>query len=119
MHRLHILKRFADYLAESGAKAAGPVGGTGDPAAGKAAEQAEDREAHADGNPGALLEVYRAALARAYRDFELGTALDYRVFKVLKDHAPDAPAAGIPTVPTQTPPSARAPSWWRRALGAG
>ncbi len=67
VNRLHILKRFAGYMEQVDA-AAGP----------------EDTDAER------RLERYREALLRAYRDFLAGTALDYRLFKVLKEHAPVA-----------------------------
>ncbi len=69
VNRLHILKRFAEYLAEIDA-ARGPL--------------------EADPDPGGRLERYRDALWRAYRDLVEGTPLDYRMFKVLKEHAPEA-----------------------------
>ncbi len=44
-----------------------------------------------------LREAYRDALLRAYQAFVTGTAMDHRLFKVLRDHAPDAfvPAAEV------------------------
>ncbi|CAJ65428.1 MULTISPECIES: nitrogenase-stabilizing/protective protein NifW [Frankia] len=64
VNRLHILKHFAGELAklpEAGADAA---------------------------NPRHLLHDYRDALVRSYEAFTNATALDHRLFKVLKDRAP-------------------------------
>lgn len=80
VNRLHILKRFAGYLAEA---------------------DAESAAAGAEADPAERLARCRDALARAYRDFVAGTALDYRLFKVLREHAPGAfvPAAQLAASP--------------------
>ncbi|MCM3883568.1 nitrogenase-stabilizing/protective protein NifW [Frankia sp. R82] len=73
-------------------------------------------------DPGTVLAAYRAALIRSYESFLTATALDHRVFKVLKDRAPegsfvpsseitvqrpgDAPAAA-PSAPNEQPEEAR------------
>lgn len=59
VNRLHILQRYHDYLERS-------------------RESIPDHEA-------AGREIHRALLTRAYRDFVESSALDERVFKVLKD----------------------------------
>ncbi|SNQ50783.1 Nitrogenase-stabilizing/protective protein NifW [Frankia canadensis] len=41
-------------------------------------------------DPEELLRDYRAALVRSYEAFLTATALDHRVFKVLKDRAPES-----------------------------
>lgn len=78
VNRLHILKRFSGYMAEVDASLAG-----------RAADPQE------------RLERYREALLRAYRDFLAGTALDYRLFKVLRERAPGAfvPVSEIAAAP--------------------
>lgn len=63
VNRLHILKRFAQYLEAEGVDLAAIPWERG-----------------------------RDALLRAYRDFVTGGPLDYRLFKVLKDRAPRAAA---------------------------
>lgn len=68
VNRLHILKRFAGYKAQADAELA----------------------ARGEAEPAERLERYRECLVRAYRDFLVGTALDYRLFKVLQEHAPEA-----------------------------
>lgn len=65
VNRLHILKRFAQYMDQADA-------------AGGDLSEAE------------RLDRYREAMERAYRDFLSGTALDYRLFKVLKERTPEA-----------------------------
>ncbi|MCK9874973.1 nitrogenase-stabilizing/protective protein NifW [Frankia sp. Ag45/Mut15] len=61
-------------------------------------------------DPETLLAAYRAALIRSYESFLTATALDHRVFKVLKDRAPQGsfvPSSEITVQrPGQTPPSA-------------
>lgn len=52
-------------------------------------EMAALPDAGAQPDPEELLRGYRAALQRAYQAFLTATALDHRVFKVLKDHAPE------------------------------
>ncbi|MCM3925801.1 nitrogenase-stabilizing/protective protein NifW [Frankia sp. AiPs1] len=71
VNRLHILKHFAGELAKL-------------PEAGADAE-----------NPRHLLRDYRDALVRSYEAFTNAGALDHRLFKVLKDRAPQA-AAFVP-----------------------
>jgi nitrogenase-stabilizing/protective protein len=63
VNRLHILRRFAQEIESLPP----PLGGAA-PATGR----------------------YREALTRAYQTFVTGTALDHRLFKVLRDHAPQA-----------------------------
>lgn len=73
--RLHILKRFQEYLNQSGAEAG-------------ICSRSED-ETRA---------LYRTALEQAYQDFVTGDPLTERVFKVLKDAVPSpafVPVAGI------------------------
>jgi nitrogenase-stabilizing/protective protein len=57
--------------------------------------------ADADAEPDAatLLVEYRQSLEQAYRTFTESGALDHRLFKVLRDHAPDA---DLPTVKSST-----------------
>ncbi|MBX6388940.1 MAG: nitrogenase-stabilizing/protective protein NifW [Frankia sp.] len=66
VHRLHILRYFAQQLEELHARC-----------------QATDSPEH-------VLGSYRDALIRSYQAFTTGTALDHRLFKVLRDHAPRA-----------------------------
>lgn len=63
VNRLHILKRYAFYVAQSQASA----------------ERLSDGE---------RLQLHRDAMQGAYDDFLAGTALDYRLFKVLQERAP-------------------------------
>jgi nitrogenase-stabilizing/protective protein len=63
VNRLHILRLFAEHLRPAGEP---------DPA-----DDGQDPWAR-----------QRAALERAYQALVTGTALDHRVFKVLRDHAP-------------------------------
>lgn len=65
VNRLHILKKFSQYLEEID----------------RAAGDLSDAE---------RLARYRQAMERAYGDFIHATALDHRVFKVLKEHTPAA-----------------------------
>ncbi|WP_018637082.1 nitrogenase-stabilizing/protective protein NifW [Parafrankia elaeagni] len=71
VNRLHILRYFADEIATLHGDAAGSP------------------------EPEELLRDYRAALIRAYDAFTTATALDHRLFKVLKDRAPE-PTAFVP-----------------------
>lgn len=66
VYRLHILKHFAGQVKELHQQ--------------RAATEPE----------GQVLAAYREALTRSYEAFTTGTALDHRVFKVLRDHAPTA-----------------------------
>jgi nitrogenase-stabilizing/protective protein len=66
VYRLHILRHFARQLEELHESRTAPL--------------PSDR----------ILADYRAALIRSYEAFTTGTALDHRVFKVLRDHAPRA-----------------------------
>jgi nitrogenase-stabilizing/protective protein len=66
VHRLHILRHFANQLIDLHNHRAEP----------------ED--------PDRVLADYRAALIRSYREFTESTALDHRLFKVLADRAPGA-----------------------------
>ena len=76
VNRLHILRHFAGQLAELRLPPAAPA---------------------ASGSPDRLLGSYRDALIRSYQAFTTATALDHRLFKVLRDRAPRAfvPAAAI------------------------
>jgi nitrogenase-stabilizing/protective protein len=67
--RLHILRRMATYLAESGLQAL------------------SETEA---------AEACRTALARAYADFVASSPIDEREFKVLKSAAQPAPLTYVP-----------------------
>lgn len=83
VNRLHILKRFAGYMMEV------------DAALGRSGREV---------GPAERLERYRGALELAYRDFLTGTALDYRLFRVLRERAPekrlpDVSPSGEPVVP--------------------
>jgi nitrogenase-stabilizing/protective protein len=73
VNRLHILRVFSGELAKLHDASGG--------------ERADAEE---------LLRDYRAALQRSYDSFLTATALDHRVFKVLKDRAPEA-AAFVPS----------------------
>lgn len=64
VNRLHILRHFGGQI---GAPRPGGV---------------------ADGDPERTLAGYRDALTRSYQAFTTGTALDHRLFKVLRDRAP-------------------------------
>lgn len=82
VNRLHILRHFAGQLMELHLRRDSPE------------------------EPERLLGGYRAALTRSYEAFSTGTALDHRVFKVLRDRAPAAfvPATAV-TVPAEPPGS--------------
>jgi nitrogenase-stabilizing/protective protein len=73
VNRLHILRHFAGQLAELRLQPA------------------------AAGSPDRVLGSYRDALIRSYQAFTTATALDHRLFKVLRDRAPRAfvPATAI------------------------
>ncbi|CUU55244.1 nitrogenase-stabilizing/protective protein [Parafrankia irregularis] len=71
VNRLHILRYFA-----------GEIAGLHDAEAGSQ-------------SPEELLRHYREALIRSYEAFTTATALDHRLFKVLKDRAPE-PEAFVP-----------------------
>ncbi|HEX7662802.1 MAG TPA: nitrogenase-stabilizing/protective protein NifW [Pseudonocardiaceae bacterium] len=66
VNRLHILKLFAAKVAELHEQ--------------RTAEQPAER----------VLADYRVALEASYREFTTSTALDHRLFKVLRDRAPRA-----------------------------
>ncbi|MCK9893238.1 nitrogenase-stabilizing/protective protein NifW [Frankia sp. AgB32] len=85
VNRLHILRLFGDEL--------GRLHDAGD------GEQAD---------PAELLRVYHDGLERCYQAFLNATALDHRVFKVLKDRAPEA-AGFVPSsdITVQRPGDAR------------
>jgi nitrogenase-stabilizing/protective protein len=63
VNRLHVLRRFAQEI--------------------ESLPPSEPGTAPASGR-------YREALDRAYQAFVTGTSLDHRLFKVLRDHAPQA-----------------------------
>lgn len=73
VNRLHILRHFAGELA--GLR----------------------RHCTGEESPDQMLDAYRDALTRSYRTFTTSTALDHRLFKVLRDRAPRAfvPAAAV------------------------
>ncbi|MEV5409626.1 nitrogenase-stabilizing/protective protein NifW [Thermopolyspora sp. NPDC052614] len=66
VNRLHILRHFAEQLVELHLERSEPQ------------------------RPEEILDRYRAALARSHDAFVGATALDHRLFKVLKDRAPRA-----------------------------
>nr|Q9Z5Y0.1 RecName: Full=Nitrogenase-stabilizing/protective protein NifW [Frankia sp. EuIK1]AAD17267.1 NifW [Frankia sp. EuIK1] len=72
VNRLHILRYFAEEIAGL------------------------HEGADAEVSPEVLLRDYRAALIRAYEAFTTATGLDHRLFKVLKDRAPE-PAGFVAT----------------------
>jgi len=73
VNRLHILRHFAGQLAEIHRHRTEPE------------------------SPGHALDTYRDALTRSYQAFTTATALDHRLFKVLRDRAPRAfvPTAAV------------------------
>ena len=71
VNRLHILKMFSADVERIRAEA-GPAA-----------------------DPATLLVEYRQSLEQAYRTFTESGALDHRLFKVLRDHAPDADLSTI------------------------
>lgn len=73
VNRLHILRHFGGQLAEL------------------------HRHRTAPESPGHALDTYRDALTRSYQAFSTATALDHRLFKVLRDRAPRAfvPTAAV------------------------
>lgn len=66
VYRLHILRHFADQL------------------------ERMHRDRTVPESPERILAGYRDALAASYQAFRTGTALDHRLFRVLREHAPDA-----------------------------
>jgi nitrogenase-stabilizing/protective protein len=66
----------------------------------------------AEGGPGPSADAVREALTRSYDTFRESTALDHRLFRVLRDHAPRQ-VIGLDSIPTDphpdVPPTTPAP----------